>query len=227
MTIDAADLLAVLQHGDSFFPSGTVAFSWGLETLRADGRIAAPGDVHRFVEGQLRCRWAVSDRAVIAAAYDAGDDLDAIGRADRLVEAAALARELREGSRRAGAALLAVHAKLGTRNAKAYRARVQAGSLPGHLGAVQGLVWRGVGLDREAACAVSAHSLCVGLLGAALRLGVIGHVDGQLILSALRVTVAELLAEPAPPLEHIHAYAPAADIAIMRHEIQESRLFSC
>ena len=34
---DVADALAVLQFGDSFFPSGAVSFSWGLEGLSDSG----------------------------------------------------------------------------------------------------------------------------------------------------------------------------------------------
>ena len=58
----AADQLALLQHGDSFFPSGAVSFSWGLETLAEDGRVATAADVAAFLEGQLRWRWATCDR---------------------------------------------------------------------------------------------------------------------------------------------------------------------
>ena len=37
---DVAADLAALQFGDSFFPSGAVSFSLGLETLYADGIVA-------------------------------------------------------------------------------------------------------------------------------------------------------------------------------------------
>ena len=32
-------LLASLQQSDSFFPSGSMAFSWGLEALQQDGLV--------------------------------------------------------------------------------------------------------------------------------------------------------------------------------------------
>lgn len=225
MTDDRA-LLIALQHGDSFFPSGAISFSWGLETLVADGRIANAEDVGRFVAAQLTGRWATSDRPVLLAAHAAAGDLDAITRADALLEASALARELREGSKRSGGALLNIHARLGTENAAAYQAMVRQGAAPGHLPAVQGLVGRAVGLECDAACLVAAHGLCVGLLGAALRLGVIGHVDSQRLLARLHETIGAIAAEPAPSLDALHAYAPAADIAMMRHEAQTSRLFA-
>lgn len=223
---DLSALLRTLQHGDSFFPSGAVAFSYGLETLCADGQVTTAEEVERFIVGQLRGRWAPCDRGVLVAAYRAGDDLEGVERADRLQEAVALARELREGSRWTGAALLRVHAELGTRNAGAYQERVRAGRALGHLAAVQGLVWRGVGLGEEQACAASAHGLCVALLGAALRLGMIGHVGAQRLLAGLRPLLVDLLAAAPPALEEVHGFAPLAEVAAMRHETQASRLFA-
>jgi urease accessory protein len=42
--MDSRALLAALQHADSFFPSGTASFSWGLEALRADGLVRTADD---------------------------------------------------------------------------------------------------------------------------------------------------------------------------------------
>ena len=219
-------LLTALQHGDSFFPSGAISFSWGLETLYTDGEIQNSEHVARFIEGQLRYRWASNDRAFLVSAYRAGDDLAEVCKTDRFQEAMSLPRELREGSKRAGRALLSVHDRLHTANAREYRNRVLDGEAPGHLSVIQGLVFKGVGLDLESAVCISAHGLCVGLLGAALRLNIIGHIDGQKILSQLRESIADTLTGPEPSLEDANVYGPAVDIAVMRHEFQELRLFS-
>lgn len=224
--MDSRSLLTAFQHADSFFPAGAVSFSWGLEALRADGLIRTADDVALFIAGQLRHRWASGDRPVLAAAHAAGDDLEAVSAVDHLQEAMALAAELRVGSRRMGAALLGVHARIETRNAASYHAWVVADRTPGHVAVVQGLVWRGVGLDLEVALAVAAHAFCVGLIGAALRLGLIGHVEGQRFLAALRSVIAELLTAPVPGLDEISTFAPACDVAFMRHETQTGRLFA-
>jgi urease accessory protein len=225
MTGDAV-LLAALQHGDSFFPSGAIPFSWGLETLAAEGALDSAADLRRFIEGQLTARWATCDRPALVAAYRAGDALDEVAGVDSTLDGLALSRELREGGRRAGGALLDVHTSLGTPRAGAYRAMVRGGAAPGQLAAVQGLVWCGVGLSEEAACATSAHVACVGFVGAAIRLGLIGHVDGQGILSELRPVICRLLDEPPVPLDMVSTYVPAAEIAMMRHETSRVRLFA-
>lgn len=218
-------LLASLQFGDSFFPGGGTAFSWGLETLAADGAVASAADLERLIAGQLTHRWASCDRPALAAAHAACGDLDAVLALDRRLEAMALARELREGSRRAGAALLAVHEKLGTPGAGAYRRLVRSRRAPGHLAVAQGLVWRGAGLAEPMASALAAHSLCVGLLGAAVRLGIAGPIEAQRILAALRPLVARLVAQP-PPVGRISAFTPQAEVAAMRHETAATRLFA-
>jgi urease accessory protein len=226
MPADQTALLAALQHGDSFFPGGAIAFSWGLETLRHDGLMRGAEDLERFVGAQLRLRWNTCDRAALSAAIASAGDLAAVGAIDRMLDALTLPREAREGSCRAGAALLGVHGRLGTPGAAAYRAIVRAGDVPGHLAVVQGLVWAGAGLSLDEAAAVAAHGFTVALLGAAVRLGICGHIDVQRILQAQRPLIAALLAEPAVPMAEAGSATFAADIAMMRHEAGPVRLFA-
>lgn len=223
---DAATLLTALQHGDSFFPAGGIAFSWGAETLRADGLLADAAAVAQLVDTQLEQRWATFDRSVLVAAYRAGGDLALLSALDRQVEAMTLAVELREGSRRSGGSLLGVHERLGTPGVAPLRSMIRSGQAFGHLPVVQGLVWRNVGLTEAACEAVAAHTLCVGLVGAALRMGVMGHLDSQAILTRARERAARILALPAPAVDYLHSNAFAAEIAVMRHEVQSSRLFA-
>lgn len=224
--LDSAQLLASLQHADSFFPAGGIAFSWGLETLAGDGQLSSARALRACVLGQLAWRWNTLDRVYLEAAYDDSADLDRLRALDLELEAAMLAREAREGSRRAGGSLLLVHERLGTPGAADYRRLVTTAAAPGHLPVAQALVWKGVGLSRQAVACVSAYAACVGMVGAALRLGVLGHLAAQQILTQVRPEIEKLLATPALPLAQAHAFAPAAEIAVMRHEVQQSRLFA-
>lgn len=221
---DAARLLVALQHGDSFFPSGAIAFSSGLENLADAGAVAGAADLADFVWGQVEHRWAPFDRPV-AAAHRAAHDPDALAALDGAVEARSLAAAPREGSRRAGRALLSVHARMGVAAATDYQARVVRGVAHGHLPVVQGLVWAAVGLGEAEALALSAHACVTGLTGAALRLGLVGHVDAQAIRRDLAPAIERTLAADLPPVEGLHAFTPLAEIAVMRHETAETRLF--
>ncbi len=219
-------LLSALQHADSFFPSGGVAFSSGLETLHADREVTSVEQLSVFVEGQLKHRWATCDACALISAFRASGSLDRIAAVDAIVEAMSLATELREGSKRAGASLLTVHARLGTTGAADYRALISARKAFGHLPVAQGLLWSAVGMTEDACRAVSAHTLCTGLIGAALRLGMIGHLDAQKVLLGVRPMLSELLRLPVMDIDEICAYMPATEIAAMRHEVQDSRSFA-
>ena len=203
-----------------------MSFSLGLEMLHADGIVAGAGELNEFLTDQVVDRWATAERAFFAAAYQVCPDWPAVAEIDALQEAMTLPRELREGSRKGGAALLGVHARMETPGAQAYRERLRAGEARGHLAVVQGVVLKGSGLDLARAEAVSLHGLCAMILGAALRLGLIGHLDGQIMLRGLRPRMAALLASPAPSLDEARSYAPLADVAAARHEKAAVRLFS-
>jgi urease accessory protein len=221
-----AMLLTALQHADSFFPSGGTAFSWGLEPLYNDRQIRSGEEVERFVAGQLRHRWACCERPFLVAAHRAAPDLDALAALDRDLDAMTLPREMREGSARAGGALLAVHGRLGTSGVRAYRQRVRSGQAPGHLPVVQGLVFAALGLDARTASAISAHMLSVNVVGAALRLSLISHVEAQRILTATRPLVADLLRASVVEVAEAGVFSPLTDAAAMRHETQTARLFA-
>ncbi len=223
---DVGDPLTWLQHADSFFPSGAVSFSWGLETLAGEGRIGDATDVAAFLHAHLRGRWATVDRAATIAAYRAVPDLDRVADIDNVIDAQTLAEELRDGSRRIGRALIEVHLKIRTRHAGDYRKCIEAGRAPGHAPVVQGLVWQGAGMSEMAVDATSAHQLCLTILGAALRIGLIGHISAQTILTEARPVVHELLSMEPPAIEDMRAFTPEAEIAAMRHETQDSRLFA-
>ncbi len=235
--------LLALQQADSFFPGGAVAWSWGLETLVADGRLGAtsavalarrqrgvPRDrsaqVNGFVEGQLRHRWATFDRVFLSAAWHAADSLQALSALDARIEALTLAEELRQGSRRLGQSLLGVHVAMGTSSAEAYQQCIASGAAAGHLAVVQGLLWQRLGMDLDHCQLAAAHGLCTGLVSAAVRLGVMGHLDAQRILTDIQPLLLELLAQPVPDLEDASGFTPMAEIAVMRHESQELRLFA-
>jgi urease accessory protein len=221
-----ADTLALLQFGDSFFPSGAVSFSWGLEGLADSGAVQGAEDVRAFVIGQLRARWAEFDRAVVVAAHTARMSLDEVAAIDDQVEIQTPCAELRSGSRRMGEALLSVFARLGIGEAGTYRDRVKAAAAFAHLPAMQGYLWGRAGLGQDHAVALSAHGFATGLLGAGIRLGCLSHIDAQSILIDARAEAARLAARPLAPIAALSAYGIEAEIAVMRHADNNLRVFA-
>ena len=219
-------ILTLLQHGDSFFPSGAVSFSWGLEMLNNDHVITSIKELDIFIENQLIERWGPFERVVLAHTYDHADDIEHVISIDKLVECMTLANELREGSKRLGSALLTTYQQLNNPIAGRYLKLSYAGKAPGHLPIAQALVWNSLGLSRDSVLMLSAYNFCVSVLGAALRLGIVGHIDCQKSLTTFRQLITEILTWPIPDIEEIHAFTPFADIASMRHEHSETRLFA-
>jgi urease accessory protein len=225
-TLPAGDaLLLALQLGDGGFPSGAFSASWGLEGLHADGAVHDRATLAAFVEGHLRHRWAGADRWGVTHAHRAGDDLAAVAEVDRALEACTPVAAARAASARTGAALLRVHAALDWPVARAYAALVDAGDAPGHGAAVLGLVGRARGLDEPTTVLLSGYQVASGLTAAAVRLGIVGHLDAQRVLDTARPLVAALAAGPLP--EAPWSFTPAADVAMMAHETRDARLFSC
>jgi urease accessory protein len=218
--------MAMLQHGDSFFPSGATSFSWGIESLVADGRLTGAADVRAFILGQFHARWASFDLPATIAAHRAAEDPDEVERIDALVESQSSIAELRSASRRLGEAMLSVYERLGQDRARSYRSRVKEGRADGHLPVVQGFVWANAGHDEQATIALSAHAFAISLLGACIRLGCLGHLDAQRILSALPDEIGEIASRPCPAPDCLSSCAFEAEIAVIRACRLETRLFA-
>ena len=214
----------ILQHGDSAFPSGGFAFSWGLETLKADGVVTDAVGVRTFLDVQLARRWASSDRYFLHRGCAAAGDIPALAALDDEAESITLANEMRQGARRAGRTLLRAHLELETPGVAAYHAAVRDGRALGHLPVAQAVAWTGTGMTPQEAETVSAYALATGIAQAAVRLSLVGPMEAQRFLTRVRGDIAVLVAEPVP--DRPHAFAPAAEIAVMRHEEGGARLFA-
>lgn len=220
---DAGTALALLQYGDSAYPAGGFAFSWGVEGLLADGLLTGPDALDALVCHHLCDRWASMDRVLLARAFSASD-LDAVAAIDRLAEAATPSAQMRDGSHRAGKALLGIAVRLGGPLSTGYRRLVSEDPRLGHLPIIQALAFRDAGLTSGAAELLSGWTLVTGLVSAAVRLGSIGHVEAQHGLAAARPVLEQLLATPAP--DEISSFTPLIDIAVSRGPSRHVRMFA-
>ena len=146
-------MLSILQaiwQADGAFPSGSFAFSYGIEgvvALRPGLDQAALSELTATI---IRQRWLTCDRIALVKAFRAAGDLDAIADIDRNVEASTFGSTMRDGSRRNGGSFLASHARLGDAMALRLRGAVRSGICLGHIAVMQGARLAGHGPQRNA-----------------------------------------------------------------------------
>ncbi|WP_230596342.1 MULTISPECIES: urease accessory protein UreF [Nocardiaceae] len=215
-----SEVLMTLRLGDSAFPSGGFAFSSGLEGSYRDGFVTDESGLGAFAREQVLGRWNTVDRRVLRAAWPRG----AAELADRRCEVHSTMSVLREGSRRAGAAVLGTFAALGYEDIADYRRSVLLGVVPGHLPVAQALCFRVAGLSLESAETVSVWQAVSGIASAGLRLGIVGHLGAQRVLADLEPTIADVLSDPSSGAA-LYSFSAFADISAQRRG-DGARLFA-
>lgn len=224
----SAGLLAALQLGDSFFPSGLFTQSHGLERFVERG-LGGPGALepllHAYLLDQagpgdaLAARWAV--RAV------AQGDLALVAAVDRRLTALKLAPEARAASARCGRQILALGADIGGRDElRDYARGAVAGEHPGNQAVAMALLCWAAGLDEEAAVGVELHGFAVSLVGAAVRLGACDHREAQRILWRARPVLEEARAlGRGRDWRQMGGFAPLIEAMQCQHAYAESHMF--
>lgn len=217
--------LTALQLADSFLPVGTYTFSYGLETLVEEGYVEDTDDLAKVVEDLLVHRFGPTEMVAVANAYDAaeGADLDAVERTDRRLTAATLPREPREASAKSGERLLSLFD--GTSDTPLL-GRYAERDPPSNHAVILALVASAEGVGRGTAGQVAGYSFVTDLLGAGMRLVSVGHHEAQSVLNDAKSIVDSVWCDnhDASP-DEMSSTAYVGDIACMRHEDAESRLF--
>jgi urease accessory protein len=223
---ETTSLLRAIWQADAAFPSGSFAFSYGLEALVAQIGHFDIASLRETVETILRYRWVSSDRIAMVKAFRADFDLNVIASVDREVEASTFGETLRVGSRRHGKSFLASHSRVGSRNAITLREAVQLGTCLGHISVMQGAVWRGLGLDEAAAQLVSGYGVASNAISAAIRLGALGALEGQTILMECLPLIAELASRPVSDDAQLSSFVPFLEATTARHTSADVHLFA-
>lgn len=227
MTAGTLALIRLLQVSDSAFPSGTFAFSSGLETLANEGRIKSAPDIGAVLTGQILPRWESFDRPFLHAAHAAGQDTTRLAEIDARCHLQSSADRLADAARRIGRSLLSVHARIGTPGAAAYRKMIADPDLrdaAGYEPVVQGLVGTGLGLSVEQTELGALHNAMMAFVSAAVRLGRLGAIEAQALLSTASTEMAKTL--DAPVALHPGAFSPFAEIAALRRNAAQANLFA-
>ena len=220
----------LLQFSDGLFPAGGYAHSFGLETCVQSGQVKSAEDVGAFLHAYLAASAAPTDAVAVlrARGHAIAGDLDACLRLDQLLDALKPASELREASRQMGRQTLRVLRELST-NAfvSRFAAAVESQATPCHHPIVFGIAAAVSGL------AASRNGERIPLLDK--------HDDRRSIAAPSSARPARW---PAHPMERgssdpragrkhrsrtaeedMWSFTPEIEIAAMRHESLDARLF--
>ena len=231
---DGRRFLAALQLADSFFPSGTYAHSQGLEGMVTRGWVRNADDLGECLRNLLTWSILPCDGVALLNAHRAAQDADlaTLVDIDWHLHAMKLPEELRVASCHAGRRILDETAPLlGERAGSAihgeFRQQVMDRETPGTGAVALGVASCAAGIESRNALLMFCHSFSVGVLGAAQRLMPLTHSQAQQILKSLHEPAAGMAAEIATRHWHdMTSFTPLADIASMRHETDEMRMFA-
>jgi urease accessory protein len=225
----SAKLLSLLHFGDSAFPTGGYAHSFGLESYCEAGIVRDGAGLARFLSAQMEGSTGPCDATAAVAALTAtqAHDSHECRRLDEMLEAMKPVREFREGSRQMGRQTLRVAASL-TDDARlvAYFEEVSVGRAPGHHATAFGMTGGALGWTGLEAASAFLYATAALLVGAALRLLPMGQLEGQRVLWGLQPIIQRLAREAARrDAADLWTFTPSLDIASMRHERLPARLF--
>lgn len=222
-------LLSLLHFGDSAFPTGGYAHSFGLETYCQAGTVRGREDLERFLLTQLEGSMGPCDATAVTGALraTAGEGLGACHDIDLTLEAMKPVQEFREASRQMGRQTLRIAAAL-TEDPRLveYAGDVDKSLAPGHHAVAYGLAAAALGWTPEATATAYLYSSTALLVGAALRLLSMGQLEGQRVLWSLHPVIERVAREAAArDVSEIWSFAPGIELAGIRHAALEMRLF--
>jgi urease accessory protein len=209
MSTDNASLLILLNWMSPAFPIGSFAYSHGLEQAIADGRVATQDDVESWVTDLLQTGSGWNDAVLFAQCWHSDPNelaLALAGSAERYFETTQLGRNFNT----------AASVWTGDELKNVIMAYPVAA----------GLACKHMNVPKVQAIAAFLQGFSAALVSVAVRLVPLGQTTGLKVLrnlSPLIATIAEN-AEKAS-LDTLGSNCIAADIASMKHESLEPRIF--
>jgi len=233
---NSGSLARFLQFGDSMFPIGGFSFSCGLESAVQTGVVNDRATLHAFARTALE-QAARGDGIALIAAHraamgsdvgsDVAGDVEALIAIDRQVFARKPSDEARTMSTRMGRKFTEIGVEvIGAPLIRTWLAHIVEGVTPGCYPVALAVNFAAQGLSAREAFLVHHYGVATAILGAALRLMRLSHVDTQAILYDLNAGVdAAYETAAAARLSDMAGFAPLSDILAAVHTKAHVRLF--
>ena len=218
-------LAALLQNCDSLFPTGAYAHSAGLEEMVRLAMVTDEGTLSAFLEKHVSPALGNLELPYVHASHRAGQagDLILLREIAEEIGAWKLCRESREASLQMGRGRLAAARKIFPHPQLEV---LGESSVPPHLIVVYG--WEMAALEIPAPVALSGfyYQAMAGFCSASLKLIRIGPEGAQRALARALERSHEIVENALTiPRDDAGWFGPLLEIAAMRHERAEERLF--
>jgi urease accessory protein len=225
----ASWLWGLLQTGDSFYPTGSYAHSFGLESLVNEGVVHDLATLRAFIDTVVLPMLESSDLPIVAHAWWGFHHRDwpAIERLSLLSSALRSAQEARNASEAIGHQRADLAARLYPKTiATEYFHRVSSAQWPASSAVVAALESCVVGAPLAAAMIAYAYATLTSLIAAAMKLMRLGQNGAQVLLhESLSHLPALIECAQAVPEQEIGWSNPWLDIAQARHQHADARMF--
>ena len=224
----AAFFSRMLQFGDSMFPIGAFAFSSGLESAIQEDVVTNAETLRAYARTALE-QAARGDCIALIAAHRAAiaGDVDTLARIDAQVYARKLSDEARTMSVRMGKKFTQMGVEVvGAPLLLTWRECIERSVTPGCYPIALAISFAVQGLPASQAFVVHQYGVATTILGAALRLMKVSHIETQKILYELTGQTAGMYeAVAAARLSDMAGFAPLTDILAAIHTRAHVRLF--
>jgi urease accessory protein len=231
MNIDEIEQeLGVMQLSDSFFPTGIFATSNGLEFLFKEKKIHGMTDLIDMIRINIIQQIGPSDCVALANAFDSARkrDFDKIVEADSIVFATKSIKEIRNASVRSGVQLIKCVSEFvnDDKILNQYKNDIIKNKVHGIFPVAFAICCSALKIKKEKSMMMLLYGFTVGIVGAALRLGLIQHFEGQKIIHSIKPIISQTIKEYSnKSLFEMWQFAPQVDIIQMSHEKMDSKMF--
>lgn len=225
----------IMQLSDSFFPSGMFSMSGGLESLVHHNKVTDWQQVLEFIKEQMEFQLIPCDCSVLAITMNAvqNNDLNQVVNVDNKYYSIKLTKEVRNSSVRSGKqifnCLIHMLEKDDNKNhfVKQFKNKIETKASPCTYPVALGITGECLGISTSSAIRILLYSFSSSVVSAAIRLGIIQHLDAQKVLMLLEEPVNNYISNKIKEKTStdIWQLTPLTEIHQMDHEHNESRMF--
>lgn len=212
-----ARVLKLLTWLSPAFPVGAFGYSHGLETAVREGAVTTAETLSAWIAGLIEIGSGWTDAVLVKAAWEAAtaEDDAALAELAELGEALAPSLERRRETMGQGSAFLKAAAAWGP-------PAFTDAPYPVALGATAGAA----GIPLQLVLTAWLHAFAANLVSVAVRAVPLGQTDGVAVIAGLEPVILATAARAADSsLNDLGSASLHSDIAAMRHETLETRLF--